>query len=302
MKNKFLLGMAISILEIFHCNVSIKNPGFTRKWPLDTSWIVSPIQAVQLSNQGGIWIDARSFVLFEKTLPGNTKSLSWKEFSSGLPSGAGNLKQKELILEILKSRDIDIQKSLLVLGDARNGWGEEGRIVWMLRTLGISNSFLVDGGMSSVETILEKSIPVDSLDEYPEWKENPSSTTISSQELVSIKSDKDVFLLDTREKREYDGATPYGEKRGGHIPEAKWLYYKDLLDKEGFILSKEEIEKMLKELGYKENQTIVSYCTGGVRSAFVTAILISYGFSAKNYAGSMWEYSSMNPEDGFILE
>ena len=45
-----------------------------------------------------------------------------------------------------------------------------------------------------------------------------------------------IALLDVREPREYAGETPYGESRGGHVPGAKHLFYKALLESDGKVL------------------------------------------------------------------
>ena len=290
------------LTNLFFCRVSSENPGFTKVWNLNTSWIVSPLQAIDLSNQGGIWIDARGSEILGSFLNKDIIRISWEEFSSDLPSMGGNLKHRDSILQILRDKKIDIQKPLLIMGGANKGWGEEGRIIWMLRSIGIQNSFLVDGGIESVRKAILNLKKPERKELISEGNESNQIDSVTSLELVSLKGSNNYILIDTREKREYDGETPYGEMRGGHIPNAKWLYYKEFLDSDGFVLSKEEIEKKLSLIGYQNNQTIISYCSGGVRSAFVTAILRSYGFQAKNYPGSMWEYTSLRSEDGFILE
>jgi rhodanese-related sulfurtransferase len=87
--------------------------------------------------------------------------------------------------------------------------------------------------------------------------------------------------------------TPYGESRGGHVPEAKHLFYKALLDSDGKVLPRDQIKAKLFEIGVKEDDKVVSYCTGGVRAAFGTVLLNNAGIAARNYAGSMWEWSAL---------
>ena len=85
------------------------------------------------------------------------------------------------------------------------------------------------------------------------------------------------------------GQTPYGESRGGHVPGAKHLFYKALVSSDGKVLPRDQIHRKLTEIGVKENDEVVSYCTGGVRAGFVTVLLNDAGIAARNYAGSMWE-------------
>ena len=97
-----------------------------------------------------------------------------------------------------------------------------------------------------------------------------------------------------REQREYAGETPYGESRGGHVPGAKHLFYRALLKSDGKVLPGDQIKRKLSEIGVREDDEVVSYCTGGVRAAFVTVLLNDAGIAARNYAGSMWEWSASN--------
>jgi len=54
-----------------------------------------------------------------------------------------------------------------------------------------------------------------------------------------------VVIIDAREDREYTGGTPYGESRGGHVPGAKHVWFKDLISKDGYLLSKEQLAEKL---------------------------------------------------------
>lgn len=101
-----------------------------------------------------------------------------------------------------------------------------------------------------------------------------------------------TIILDTREEREYRGATPYGETRGGHVPGARHLWYRDLLDAEGKVLAGQSLADRLAGLGIAAGSEIIAYCTGGVRAGFVTAVLTQAGYRARNYAGSMWHWAA----------
>lgn len=110
-----------------------------------------------------------------------------------------------------------------------------------------------------------------------------------------------LILIDSRSLEEFAGATLYGEQRGGHIPGAISLHFKDLIDEKGFLLPSELILNKFNQLNFKQDTPIVTYCTGGIRSAFVVAVLVNLGFTnVKNYAGSMWEWSAL-PSSSYPL-
>jgi thiosulfate/3-mercaptopyruvate sulfurtransferase len=101
------------------------------------------------------------------------------------------------------------------------------------------------------------------------------------------------LLIDSREPREFKGATPYGETRGGHLPGAINLHYRALLDARGRLLPRSRLRAKLGKLGIKKSQPLIIYCTGGVRSGWLTVVLAHLGYrNVKNYPGSMWQWAA----------
>ncbi len=54
--------------------------------------------------------------------------------------------QKKNFLKKLSSLGIDKNKTIVAYAENKSGWGEDGRIIWMLRMLGIENSKMLNGG------------------------------------------------------------------------------------------------------------------------------------------------------------
>lgn len=196
----------------------------------------------------------------------------------------------------LQGLGISKERPVVVLGDAIKGWGEDGRVTWLLRAWGHSRVVLVDGGLGALEKVGTLAIKPAVVPGNFVASES-SQLEIKKEEVKGKLSRKDVAFLDVREPREYKGQTPYGEKRGGHLSPAQHLFFKDLLDKEGRLLPREQIEKVLASRGVTRDKEVVSYCTGGIRSGWVTAVLNDLGYKARNYAGSMWEWSAQAAEE-----
>ncbi|TGK01708.1 thiosulfate sulfurtransferase [Leptospira semungkisensis] len=255
-------------------------------------WFLGAPEALYLSKQGAIFVDARegiSLSSFPKSV-----SLDWQSISRKDSPFQGNLLPKSEAKEVLHKKGLKEDNIILVYGDPVNGWGEEGRIVWSLRSLGFSKSFIVDGGYGAIRKSSGSAIPSrpDLLEKIKSESNDKGNLTADVQLVRNKLKDKKSIFIDTREEREFLGETPYGESKGGHLPGAKWLYYKQLLDKNGYLLSDSKILPKLHELGISKDKTVISYCTGGVRSGWMTSVLISLGYDAKNYAGSMWEWTS----------
>ena len=307
-----LVGLVLLVLGVstFILTVKIKrhwtqlddgSSFFAQQQPprqLEQQWIVSGNQAQTLIAQGAILLDARSCKLFSCSPQFEAISIRWQYFSQSASIFRGNLLKNDQVLTTkLQSMGIDMDKPVVVMGDPQRGWGEEGRIVWMLRTLGHSQAVLVDGGYRA---LLGSQKGVDGEIRGVKAKKTGNFVVkrrdnwlIEGDELQGSwkRNQTNLVIIDTRSSPEYQGKTPYGESRGGHIPGAIHLHYRELLDHDGKLLPREQIITKLEKLGITKEHLIVSYCTGGVRSGWLTAVLVDLGFAAKNYAGSMWEWS-----------
>ena len=275
---------------------------------LETQWVVGAEQARELLAEGATLLDARPRRLQQqRPVPGAIR-VSWKEFSQPKQPSTGNLLEDDrLLTEKLQAIGVFENKPVLVFGDPAKGWGEEGRIVWMLRSLGHKKAVLVDVGNSPARTLREDKEAIATNQATKQATSMPPNRgdfvvkrvgtwQIGREELLASLAKKNLAIIDAREEREYLGKTPYGEKRGGRIPGAIHLYYKELLGKNGLLLSREEIVAKLEQKGITPTAEIAIYCTGGVRSAWLTSVLADLGYQAKNYPGSMWEWSAGSRE------
>ena len=271
---------------------------------LSDNWIVSADLAKQLLSGGATLLDARQPILkwFCRLPP--AIPVTWQEFSrSHFPHKGKIIEDDAILTQKLQALGICQDQPAIVIADSVKGWGEDGRIVWMLRTLGHEKAVFVDGGYRA---LIKAGIY------QAKGANNPpltgdfivsrrSNWEIQQDNLKVILGNDNLVVIDARESREYAGKTPYGEARGGHIPGAVHLYYKQLMDKQGQLLTRGEIVAILQHKGVSLSTQIVSYCSGGIRSAWLTSVLTNLGFDAKNYAGSMWEWSASSA-DSYPLE
>ncbi len=263
-------------------------------------WIVDATIAKQLIESGATILDVRSKITWRLGHVSNARCLSWQQFSQKTPPNRGKLLDNSQVLEqLLRQQGVSNHKPVIVIGNPSHPlhFGEEGRIVWMLHTLGHSQAAFVDGGESA---LVKAGVALEMWgNNSPAWgnftiKRTNKWEIPASQLRSMLANPQNLTILDNREAREYKGATPYGEKRGGHIPGALHFYFKELLQPNGYLLSPEQINFKLNQIGIQKNSNkeIITYCTGGIRSGFFVAVLTTLGYSnVKNYAGSMWEWS-----------
>ena len=303
------IAISSFVLTILYINCTpAERRGVALEPPSLSQWILSPKQSVELAHRGGIVIDARHYAFYLASHYEGATSMNWKGYARegnarGLLQDCGSVRSR------IEQSIFPVKGSIfLVYGDAADGWGEEGRIVWMLRQCHYP-AYMVDGGYRALmeaygvadesDPAASKSKPKTAMDTANLPSNDAiefTNTEISLNQLQQWKDRSDVSILDVRESREFNGQTPYGESRGGHIPGAISLYYKELLNNEGFVRSAEEIRALLKSRGVNGDKPIVAYCTGGIRSSMATVILRHYGYEAYNFAGSMWLWSAQNSE------
>lgn len=305
------LGVMTCTLLLCGCFTTIYGSGADRQdddttWPEDqpVPWVVNTTQAAQLLRSGATLWDARTPKQRAKGPLTGARVVTWQQFSEPELPNMGKLLEDDAALSAqLQQTGVEQARPVVVIGDPVAGWGEDGRLVWMLREVGHTKVTLVDGGAQALQLIWTEALSQAIYQGMGDMvAKRLNKWDIDAETLKAKWSNDEVTLLDTRELREYNGETPYGEMRGGHVPGALHLYYKALIDKQGKLLPRQVLLDKLKTLGLEQDNAVVAYCTGGVRSGWFVAVLIWLGFTqVTNYAGSMWEWSSL-PETTYPLD
>lgn len=278
-------------------------------WPAgalasDVDWIVSASEAKTLiEDEGALVLDTRGASMWKALHVPKSRPIAWRDFSrKGNVRGGQLLPSDDELTDRLQTLGVSKSTPVLVAGNPPDNWGEDGRIVWMLRTLGHERTALVDGGVDALKHAGVELTSTKKAIERGDFEVSRTSTWTADRGQVKDAIGGETQLLDTREAREYRGKTPYGEKRGGHVPGAAHLHYTDLMDASGELLPRQLLLSKLREAGIVPDQPVITYCTGGVRSAWLAVLLVALGFdNVKNYAGSMWDWAAADADE-FPLE
>lgn len=251
-----------------------------------TGLFVSPSDAANAIADGALLLDARPAPAFLLSHPRGAVRVAWDDFSD--PDDRGRLHpDRSVLAERLGALGVEAGRTTYVVGAWDGLWGEEGRIVWMLARLGL-DAHVVSGG---VDAWSAAGLPTA---RGPARAEARTLVLPAEDGEPSVEATLDDvagydLILDVRTAREFDGATPHGSSRGGHVPGARHVEWTAFLDADGNLLPPEEIRALI---GAPTDARIAAYCTGGVRSGFVWAVLREAGYAAAaNYAGSWWEYA-----------
>lgn len=253
----------------------------------------------KIGDENTIIVDARGEDAAKKGTVKGATTTTWQYLARCEEGEAGDemwgtILEKDELAKRLGELGLDKNKEIILFATGQDGWGEDGRIAWELITAGYENVKIVNGGYDYlIKSGIEKGdvvkldpveVKIDKIDE---------THVINTKELEE--NYDDYVVIDTRENKEYKGATLYGEAKGGHLPGAKQIKFSDLFNKDTTLKSVEEIKAMFEEAGLKEDDKIVTYCTGGIRSAYMQLVLEMVGYeNSQNYDESFYRWSAIN--------
>lgn len=249
-----------------------------------------------IGDENILFVDARGW---KQAILGTVKgaiATTWTDLSTCQQGKEGDeswgkIPEASDFAERLGKLGIIKEKEIILISDTF-GWGDDGRILWELLAAGFDNVKMLDGGMDAVkaagvETQLfaseaqPQSVSIDRIDD---------THLITTEELQKTYSD--YKILDVRTDEEYAGEILHGEAQGGHLPGAVQFPFTDMFKEDGTLKSNQEIIAMCEATGLSKEDQIVTYCTGGIRSAYVQLVLEMCGFEkTKNYDQSFWRWA-----------
>ena len=256
------------------------------------------------TNENIVVIDARGGMLEEGALMyDNAVVVDWTDISLLDEFGGenlGKLLSKDNYEQIFSKLGINANSEVLVYGFTmpEQGFGDEARVVYTFNYAGFDKVKFIDGGFKQVEKLgFNKNYEPteDRLDvsDVVRSEATQNEKAIFTDELLSKLGSNDVQFIDTRLEVEFNGRVIYGENKAGHIPGAISLPFNSLVDEEGFVKSREELEKYVNEKGLDKDKLQITYCTTGVRASYVAVILEELGFNVRNYEPSFARYANV---------
>ncbi len=254
---------------------------------------LSPQRFEALRRSGAAILDAREADDYEAGhIPGAAHT-PWHAFVDGEKTGLLSVDLAKLGTR-LRAAGVRQDQPVLVYGHWEEDWGEEGRVFWMLEYLGHRDVHILEGGFQRWTAQGGAVTRAPSTPAPGDFTPSPRpEVRATADQLQTALSDGRLVVLDIREREEFDGATPYGEARGGHIPQAVHMRWRDVFTLEGTLRPPAELRQRFEALGVREESLVVVYCTGGIRSGFVYAVLRALGYAhPANYDGSWWEWAS----------
>lgn len=241
------------------------------------------ITAERLMKDNPVILDARPSFEFNLAHVPGAINVRWEDFSQQNPKSRGLLQPDLFALaRRLSLIGVDPQTKVLVLGKGSQGAGEEGRVAWTLKVLGVKEVYTVLH-TSYREMNPTKEAPL--VQNKPYWKPEVAETLTTDfkdfKNLVS-KVDSSVVVIDVRSAQEY------ALRNLSQIKDVKAtvinVNWTDFFGEKG--LPDKKIERALYEKNISKDTKILVISNHGVRSGAVTYALNFLGYKkASNFAG-----------------
>lgn len=161
---------------------------------------------------------------------------------------------------------------------------------------------ILDGGL---QRWIEEGMPTEEVEERvskkSSYRTKPRFDVVATKEDVirHVKNyqnsvDDNIILIDTRTFLEFTGRQEMEEiKRSGHIPGAKFVYWRWFEEKETTYKPIDKLSEEIKKINLDLNKDIILYCTIGNRSSFVFIPLKALGAKKlRIYTGSWYEWGN----------
>ncbi|MGK6343494.1 sulfurtransferase [Chryseobacterium sp. DT-3] len=186
------------------------------------------------------------------------------------------------------------EDSHIVIYDDKNGANAAARAWWMLKSFGLENVQILDGGFQAAEK--------EGLD-FSSGEETFEKTSVIKKEgwLLPLKTLEDVeneiinhcsTIIDVRDAYRYRGESEPIDLVAGHIPGAINIPFSENLDENGNFLKPEVLKEKYTELLKDKPQHLIIHCGSGVTACHTILALDYAGFPIPDlYVGSWSEWS-----------
>lgn len=190
---------------------------------------------------------------------------------------------------------LGISNETFVIAYDAEGGHHAARLWLALRRYGHDRVAVMEGGIQKWTSEGRPLEPGEVRVARASFTPRPRDGVLASKEdvLASVRTG-DPWLLDVRRDTEFTGEEKRAA-RGGHIPGAVNILWKDALKDDWTLRDADELEDLYANAGFGPETSTITYCQAGVRAAFTHLVLHALGHDdVRTYDGS-WEEWGNDP-------
>jgi len=172
------------------------------------------------------------------------------------------------------------------------------RVWWLFRHFGKTDVAVLDGGLPKwrAENRDLEDTPPTLRDRHFTASRNALLVKDVTQVAASAKLG-DVQIVDARSPARFRGDEPEPRKglRSGHIPGSRNVFFKDLLNADGTMKARDDLQQIFKAAGVDLSRSVITTCGSGVTAAVLSLALERIGHRDHAlYDGSWAEWGMYN--------
>ncbi|WP_175620364.1 sulfurtransferase [Chryseobacterium schmidteae] len=186
------------------------------------------------------------------------------------------------------------EDSHVIIYDDKNGANAAARAWWMLKSFGLKNVQVLDGGIQAAQKEgLAFSSEVETFEKSEIITKEQWLLPVSSLEDVENKLTNDsATIVDVRDAYRYKGESEPIDLVAGHIPGAINIPFSENLGEDGNFLKPEVLREKYSKLLENKPEKLIIHCGSGVTACHTILALAYAGFEIPNlYVGSWSEWS-----------
>ncbi|AZA61772.1 sulfurtransferase [Chryseobacterium indoltheticum] len=264
--------------------------------------IISPKQLKELSTKSLIILDVRTGKdSYQNYLNKHIKGARFVDLDQDLADVGENaafggrhpLPEIQKFSETVSLLGISADSHVIIYDD-KNGANAAARAWWMLRSFGLKNIQVLDGGIQAAEkeglefSSGEETFEKSEIITKEHWLLPVSSLEDVENELTS----ESATVIDVRDAYRYKGESEPIDLIAGHIPGAINIPFSENLDKNGNFLKPEFLKEKYSKLLENKPEKLIIHCGSGVTACHTILALAYAGFEIPNlYVGSWSEWS-----------
>ncbi len=244
----------------------------------------------QLLLEEPVILDTRSAFDFNLSHVPSAINVRWEDFSQQDPHSRGVLETDHFALaRRLALIGIDPDTKVLILGKAHEGNGEEGRVAWTLKYLGIHHVFTMNN--KELRALRVQDMPLAQNKSY--WKPEEDESLVVDfanfkKKALATPALPDYVILDARSAAQF--GTENMRQKKGLTASVVNLSWKEFFNDKGFV--NEAVVEKLKQFKIGPETQIDVISNNGLESGAVTYALRTLGFKkSANFSGGYEQWN-----------